>query len=99
MPLLPPEQVRSIGALSTVGLSFVLAIVLGVAGGVWLDRTFGTSPWGFLGGFVLRGAACLLRLLDAVFQRGHNVNHLLFFFHHRDNLLAFNLRLHHFIHR
>ena len=42
-----------LGALSTVGLSFVLALVIGVAGGVWLDRTAGTSPWGFLGGFAL----------------------------------------------
>jgi ATP synthase protein I len=66
MPLLPPEQVRSIGALSTVGLSFVLAIVLGVAGGVWLDRTFDSSPWGFLGGFVLGAAAGVLNVYRAM---------------------------------
>jgi ATP synthase protein I len=66
MPLLPPEQVRSIGALSTVGLSFVLAIVLGVAGGVWLDRSAGTSPWGFLGGFVLGAAAGVLNVYRAM---------------------------------
>jgi ATP synthase protein I len=66
MPLLPPDQVRSIGALSTVGLSFVLAIVLGVAGGVWLDRTAGTSPWGFLGGFVLGAAAGVLNVYRAM---------------------------------
>ena len=66
MPLLPPDQVRSIGALSTVGLSFVLAIVLGVAGGVWLDRAAGTSPWGFLGGFVLGAAAGVLNVYRAM---------------------------------
>ena len=47
MPFLPPDQVRALGALSAVGLSFVLAIVMGVAAGIWLDRTLGTSPWLF----------------------------------------------------
>ena len=41
------DTVRQIGALSTVGLSFVLAIVLGVGAGVALDRWLGTSPWMF----------------------------------------------------
>jgi len=54
-----------LGALSTVGLSFVLALVIGVGGGVWLDRTFGTSPWGFLGGFVIGVAAGILNVYRA----------------------------------
>lgn len=41
------DTVRQIGALSTVGLSFVLAIVIGVGAGVMLDRWLGTSPWMF----------------------------------------------------
>ena len=45
------ETVRSLGALSTAGLSFVLAIVLGAGGGYLLDGWLGTSPWGFLLGF------------------------------------------------
>ncbi len=65
MPLLPPDQVRMLGALSTVGLSFVLALVIGVGGGVWLDRTAGTSPWGFLGGFVIGVAAGVLNVYRA----------------------------------
>jgi ATP synthase protein I len=65
MPLLPPDQVRMLGALSTVGLSFVLALVIGVGGGVWLDRTAGTSPWGFLGGFVIGVAAGILNVYRA----------------------------------
>jgi hypothetical protein len=32
MPILPPDQLRTIGALSTVGLSFVIAILLPGAG-------------------------------------------------------------------
>ena len=47
MAFLPPDQVRALGALSAVGLSFVLAIVIGVAAGVWLDRTPAPSPWLF----------------------------------------------------
>jgi F0F1-type ATP synthase assembly protein I len=47
MPLLPPDQARALGALATVGLSFVLAIVIGVGAGIWLDRKLGTSPWLF----------------------------------------------------
>lgn len=37
------DSVRTLGALSSVGLSFVLAIVIGVLAGLWLDRVFGTN--------------------------------------------------------
>jgi ATP synthase protein I len=47
------ETAQSIGALSTVGLSFVLAIVLGSWFGYLLDKWFGTGPWFFLLFFVL----------------------------------------------
>lgn len=47
------ENIRLIGQLSTVGLSFVLAIVMGFGGGYLLDRWLGTSPWlTFIGFFV-----------------------------------------------
>jgi ATP synthase protein I len=47
MPLLPPNEARQLGAVATVGLSFVLAIVIGAGAGLWLDRKLGTSPWLF----------------------------------------------------
>jgi ATP synthase protein I len=47
MPFLPPDQVRMLGTVGAVGLSFVLAVGLGAAAGLWLDRTFGTGPWLF----------------------------------------------------
>jgi ATP synthase protein I len=47
------ETARALGALSTVGLSFVLAIVLGAWFGYLLDKWLGTSPWLFLIFFVL----------------------------------------------
>jgi ATP synthase protein I len=68
MAFLPPDQVRAIGALSVVGLSFVLALVIGVAGGVWLDRHWGTSPWGLLLGFGLGFAAGILNVYRATRQ-------------------------------
>jgi F0F1-type ATP synthase assembly protein I len=37
------DTVRTIGALSTVGISFVLAIVIGVGLGLLLDRWMGTN--------------------------------------------------------
>jgi len=47
------ETARSIGAISTVGLSFVLAIVLGAWFGYLLDKWCGTSPMFFFIFFVL----------------------------------------------
>jgi ATP synthase protein I len=57
-----PETVRTIGALSTVGFSFVLAIVMGAAIGWWLDKTFGTSPWLFFLFFVFGIVAGILNV-------------------------------------
>ncbi|HSL24216.1 MAG TPA: AtpZ/AtpI family protein [Vicinamibacterales bacterium] len=57
------QTIKTIGALSTVGISFVLAIVLGVAAGYFLDRWLGTSPWLFLLGFVFGLAAGVLNVV------------------------------------
>ena len=65
MPLLPPDQMKTLGALSTVGLSFVLALVIGVALGLWCDRQFGTSPWGMFAGFGLGFAAAVVNVYRA----------------------------------
>ena len=40
-----PETLRTIGALSTVGLAFVIAIALGFWFGSLLDSWLGTKPW------------------------------------------------------
>ena len=54
------ENLQLIGQLSTVGLSFVFAIVLGFAGGYFLDGWVGTRPWlTFLGFFVGLAAGIL----------------------------------------
>ena len=41
------DTMRTLGALSTVGFSFVLAVVLGAWLGWLLDKWFGTGPWLF----------------------------------------------------
>jgi ATP synthase protein I len=56
------ETAQSIGALSTVGLSFVLAIVLGAWFGYLLDKWLGTSPWFFLLFFILGFAGGVLNV-------------------------------------
>jgi len=56
------ETAQSIGALSTVGISFVLAIVIGAWFGYLLDKWFGTGPWFFLFFFVLGMVAGILNV-------------------------------------
>ena len=52
MPPTSPTTWQLIGHLSTIGLSFVFALVLGFGAGYWLDRTLGTEPWlSFIGFF------------------------------------------------
>jgi len=51
-----------IGQLSTIGLSFVFALVIGFAVGFWLDGVFGTTPWLSFVGFFLGLAAGVLNV-------------------------------------
>jgi len=59
------EKAQSIGALSSVGLSFVLAIVLGAWFGYLLDKWLGTGPVFFLLFFVLGMVAGALNVYRA----------------------------------
>ena len=59
------ESMRSFGALGSVGLSFVIAIVLGVAGGLLFDRWVGSGHWGFFIGFFLGLAAGVVNVVRA----------------------------------
>ncbi len=56
------STIKAIGALSTVGLSFVLAIVIGVAAGYYLDKWLGTKPWLFFLGFIFGLTAGILNV-------------------------------------
>ena len=56
------DSMRQIGALSTVGLSFVLAIVIGSAIGYFLMTKLGLGSWVFLLFFVLGVVAGILNV-------------------------------------
>lgn len=56
------DTVRVLGALSTVGISFVLAIVLGAWFGWTLDKWLGTGPWLFFLFFFFGLAAGVLNV-------------------------------------
>lgn len=60
------EAIRSVGAISTVGLSFVFAIVLGAWAGRVLDGWFGTGPLLFIVGFFFGLAAGVLNVYRTV---------------------------------
>jgi ATP synthase protein I len=57
------NTIKSIGALSTVGFAFVIAVVIGAAIGYYLDEWLGTSPGLFLLFFFLGLAAGILNVL------------------------------------
>ncbi|MCQ2410587.1 MAG: AtpZ/AtpI family protein [Elusimicrobiaceae bacterium] len=69
-------------AITTLGLEFALAEILGGALGWWLDNKWGTSPWCFLagvaGGFalgmymIIRGAQELERQSTPSQTKGKN---------------------------
>ena len=62
------EALRAAGALSTVGLAFVLALVIGFWIGDRLDAWLGTTPWLTLVGFFLGLAAGILNVYRIVSQ-------------------------------
>ena len=57
---------RALGELSTVGLTLVVATVIGLAGGYYLDRWLGTSPWLTLIGLLFGIAAGFVNLFRSV---------------------------------
>ena len=59
------KTLRMLGALSTVGLSFVLAVVIGTWVGWLLDGWLGTTPWLFMTFFFVGLAAGVLTRVNA----------------------------------
>ncbi|MBM3808166.1 MAG: AtpZ/AtpI family protein [Acidimicrobiia bacterium] len=62
MPPPSPTTWQLVGQLSTIGMSFVLALAMGFGGGLWLDNIFGTRPWLSFAGFFLGLAAGVLNV-------------------------------------
>jgi ATP synthase protein I len=57
---------KALGELSTVGLTLVIATVIGLVGGYYADRLLGTSPWLLLLGLALGIAAGFVNLFRSV---------------------------------
>ena len=57
-----PSTWQLIGQVSTIGMSFVFALLLGLAAGYWLDGVLDTKPWLALVGLFLGLAAGALNV-------------------------------------
>jgi ATP synthase protein I len=57
---------KALAELSTIGMAMVLATVIGLAGGYFLDRWLGTTPWLTLIGLGLGIAAGFVNLFRSV---------------------------------
>lgn len=69
-----PSAWKALGELSTIGLALVIATVIGLAGGYYLDRWLGTSPWLTLIGLMFGIAAGFVNLFRAVKRAEKNVD-------------------------
>jgi ATP synthase protein I len=62
------QLIKSLGFLSGVGISLVVAILIGLAMGYYLDQWLGTSPWMLLL-FLLFGVAAGFRNIYILTER------------------------------
>lgn len=62
----PESAWKSLAELTSVGVAMVLATVIGLAAGYYLDRWLGTSPWLFLIGLGFGIAAAFVTLFRSV---------------------------------
>lgn len=59
------ETMRSFGTFGSVGLAFVISIVMGAGLGLLIDRWIGAGHWGFFIGFFLGLAAGVVTVVRA----------------------------------
>ncbi|MEA1675749.1 AtpZ/AtpI family protein [Nitrospirillum sp. BR 11163] len=64
-----------LGIAFRIGAELVAAMVVGVGGGLVIDRWLGTSPWGLIVMFVLGSAAAMLNVYRAVNGMGYAVGY------------------------
>jgi F0F1-type ATP synthase assembly protein I len=63
---------KTLGFLSTVGMSMALAICLGAVVGYYLDKWLGTDPW-FLLIFLGFGVAAAFRNLYIMYKKAERI--------------------------
>lgn len=59
---------RTLGYLSTIGLTMALSVGIGAVLGHWLDEKFGTTPWLFFV-FLGFGIAAAFRNLHRMYKK------------------------------
>jgi ATP synthase protein I len=59
---------RTLGYLSTIGLTMALSVGIGAVVGHWLDEKFGTTPWLFFV-FLGFGIAAAFRNLHRMYRK------------------------------
>jgi len=65
---------KSVGELASIGMTMVLATVIGLAGGYYADRWLGTAPWLLLTGLILGIAAGFVSLFRSVKRAGQEID-------------------------
>lgn len=61
----PEERYKSVqtyARYSGIGIQMAVSLGLPIAGGLWLDQRYGSSPWALLGGIVF-GLASVFSVL------------------------------------
>ena len=66
------KMIKTLGSLSTVGLTMALSIAIGVAVGYYIDKRFGTEPW-FLLIFFGLGVAAAFRNLYRLYKKSQDL--------------------------
>ena len=61
---------KSIGTYGTVGLELAISILVGLAGGRWIDQRLHTEPWFSITGFAF-GTAAGVRFVWRALQRAN----------------------------
>jgi ATP synthase protein I len=69
-----PNAWKALGELSSIGITLVVATVIGLAGGYYLDRWLGTSPWLTLIGLMFGIAAGFVNLFRSVKRAERNID-------------------------
>lgn len=58
------DVLRALGLFTQLGVTMTVCISMGVLGGKFLDRYFGSSPWMLLAGALIGGGAAIKALYD-----------------------------------
>ena len=66
------KLIKTLGYLSTVGLSMALAVGIGAFLGLYLDKKFGTRPWLFFVCFGI-GVAAAFRNLYIMYKKAKDI--------------------------